>query len=154
MTLYLIRHARAGKRGLGPSNDLERELDERGRDQASSVVDLIGDEPIKQVFSSSATRCMQTVEPLAQHLGLFVEEHDTLLEGQSAARAVDWMHELARSRTVAALCSHGDIIPDAIQMLAREGMVIIGPRAWAKGSTWRLNVRGGDIVSAEFLGPF
>ena len=61
---------------------------------------------------------------------------------------------LAQSDITAALCSHGDIIPDMIQTLAREGMVITGPRGWAKGSTWQLNTRGADITEAKFLGPF
>ena len=154
MTLYFVRHAKAGKRGRGPANDLDRPLDDRGAEQARAVIQLIGHEPIEAIYSSPALRCVQTVEPLADKLGLEVIATDSLLEGQSADAAVTHARELARSRTVAALCSHGDIIPDAIQTLAREGMAIIGPRAWAKGSTWQLNVRGGDIVSARFLGPF
>ena len=154
MTLYLIRHARAGARDLGPPDDLERTLDEHGKEQAENIVELLAGVPVGRVLASPAVRCVQTVEPLATSLGLTVEIEPALLEGQSASAALGCMQRLAQDRVVAALCSHGDIIPDAIQMLAREGMVIIGPRAWSKGSTWQLNARGGDIVSAQFLGPF
>ena len=64
------------------------------------------------------------------------------------------VRDLARDGTTAALCSHGDIIPDLIQILARQGMTIVGPRSWAKGSTWELRTKGSDIVQAEFLGPY
>jgi len=87
-------------------------------------------------------------------LGIDVEAHPALLEGQTATMAVHLARELATDDTTAVLSSHGDIIPDMIQTLAREGVVIVGPRAWAKGSTWELRTRGGDITEAEFLGPF
>jgi phosphohistidine phosphatase SixA len=155
MTLYLVRHASAGPRGnLGPHADLDRPLDALGIEQAAYVATLLSDQSVKRIFSSSAVRCMQTVEPLAVRLGIDAEAHPALLEGQTATMAVHLARELATDETTAVVCSHGDIIPDMIQTLAREGMVIVGPRSWAKGSTWELRTRGGDITEAEFLGPF
>ena len=155
MPLFLIRHASAGTRGsLGNHSDLNRELDAVGHDQASGIASRLADSDITAIFTSRAARCRQTVEPLGAKLGLLVVEHDALLEGQSATAAVHLMRTLAQAGTTAALSSHGDIIPDAIQTLAREGMVIVGPPGWAKGSTWQLNSRGADITEAHFLGPF
>lgn len=155
MPLYLIRHASAGKRGsLGPHSDLERPLDAVGHDQAQGIAERFGQRGITRVLTSRAVRCRQTVEPLAEAVGVDVETHPALLEGQSAALAEALVLELASAGTTAALCSHGDVIPDLVQTLARNGMVIVGPRAWAKGSTWELRTRGTDIVEAEFLGPY
>lgn len=155
MTLFFIRHASAGARGsIGAANDLQRSLDAVGLDQARSIVDLLGDRGVTAVYSSQATRCIETVEPLAAHLGTHVEVNDGLTEGQSATMAIHLARMLASSGTTAALASHGDIIPDLIQTLAREGMIIVGPRAWSKGSTWELRTRGGDITEAHFLGPY
>jgi phosphohistidine phosphatase SixA len=157
MTLYLVRHASAGARG-GFGNtleeDLARRLDPDGEEQAISLIDFLGERGVTHVYSSSAIRCVQTVEPLAQHLHLDVEAHPALMEGQSNTRAIHLLRTLASTGATAVLCSHGDIIPDSIQTLAREGMIIVGPRAWAKGSTWELRTRGGDITEAEFLGPY
>ena len=153
MTIYLIRHANAGTRGSDP-NDLERPLDPTGQQQAADIAERFAHVGITRVLTSRATRCSQTVGPLAARLSAEVEEHPALLEGQSARAAVDLCRDLARDGVTAALCSHGDIIPDAIQTLAREGMVISGQRGWAKGSTWKIEVKGGDPVLAEFLGPF
>ena len=153
MTLYLIRHASAGTRSE-TNDDLDRTLDPTGFVQAKAVAELLADKQITQIYSSQATRCVQTVEPLAELLALHVQVDPSLLEGQSATMAVHLARTLAQADTRAALCSHGDIIPDTIQTLAREGMVIVGPRSWAKGSTWELGTRGGDITEARFLGPY
>ncbi len=155
MTLFFIRHASAGSRGsLGHDNDLARPLDAVGHDQARAIVDLLGDKAITEVYSSEATRCIETVEPLAARCGTKVVVDPSLTEGQSATMAIHLARQLAANNTNAALSSHGDIIPDLIQTLAREGMVIVGQRAWAKGSTWELRTRGGDITEAHFLGPY
>ncbi len=155
MSIYLIRHASAGTRGsLGHNGDLDRVLDAVGHDQAAVIASTYSDAGITEIYTSAATRCRQTVEPLGESLGLDVVVHDALLEGQSATAAVHLMRVLAQAGTTAVLCSHGDIIPDSIQTLAREGMVISGPRGWAKGSTWELSTRGSDITQAKFLGPF
>lgn len=155
MTLYLIRHASAGTRGsLGHADDLDRPIDALGHDQSAHVATILADRGVERVFSSGAKRCVQTVEPLARAIGVDVEVHDALMEGQSATMAIHLGRTLAREGTTAAFCSHGDIIPDMIQTLAREGMRIVGPRAWAKGSTWELRTRGGDLTEAHFLGPY
>jgi len=155
MTLFLVRHASAGSRGsLGPDADLDRPLDALGLEQAMIVATLLSGRSVKMIFSSRAVRCVQTVEPLAALLGIDVEAHPALLEGQAATMAVHLARELATDDTTAVFSSHGDIIPDMVQTLTREGMVIVGPRAWAKGSTWELSTRGGDITEAEFLGPY
>ncbi len=153
MTVFLVRHASASGRTALP-DDLDRTLDPTGWEQAKSIIDLLGERDITEIYSSRATRCVQTVEPLAAHLGLSIQIHPALVEGQSAEPAVHAARMLAKAETTAVFCSHGDIIPDMIQTLAREGMVIVGPRSWAKGSTWELTTRGGDITEASFLGPY
>ena len=153
MTLFLVRHASAGTRSPS-ADDLERSLDPVGLAQAQGIVSLLGERGVSRVFSSRAVRCVQTVEPLAEHLGVDVEVHPALVEGQSATMAIHLARSLTQEGTTAVFSSHGDIIPDTIQTLAREGMMISGQRAWSKGSTWELATRGGDIVTATFLGPY
>jgi len=135
-------------------DDLLRSLDDLGRQQALLVCQMLGDAGVKQLLTSPATRCRQTLEPLGVELGLEIEDTPALLEGHGATAAVSLIRTLVREQATSALCSHGDLIPDIIQTFAREGMVIAGPRGWAKGSTWRLDAQGADIVQARFLGPF
>ncbi len=154
MSLFLIRHASAGTRGVFGGDDLDRPLDAIGHDQATAIAAMLAERGVTAVYASRATRCIETVSPLAEAIGAGVEVHPALVEGQSAVAAIALLRHLAANGTVAALCSHGDIIPDAIERLAREGMVIAGVRGWAKGSTWEIEVRGTDLVRASFLGPF
>lgn len=153
MPLYLTRHASAGKRGTFTGHDLERPLDSVGRDQAREIASRLVDRGIDAIYSSPAARCVDTIEPLAEKLGLVVQVDSALAEGQSARMAVHLLRRLARNSITGVLCSHGDIIPDAIEWLERDGMQIQGERRWPKGSTWKLDTIDARIVSAVFLGP-
>ena len=82
MNVYLIRHAQAGDRGHGP-RDKYRPLSDKGQRRAAELATMLGDAPISRIVSSPATRCTQTVQPLADALGLEVVEHDDLWEGSS-----------------------------------------------------------------------
>lgn len=154
MAIFLIRHGSAGVRDTDPNNsDIDRPLDELGFEQADLIADLLADEGAKRVLSSPAMRCRQTLAPLATRIGVEVEDAAALLEGQDISSAVALIRALADSGESVAICSHSAIIPDTIEALAREGMVIVGPRIWAKGSTWKLTTRGRDIVSAAVFDP-
>lgn len=148
MTLYVVRHASAGKRSRFVGEDLDRPLDDVGAAQAEALAAALGAAPIGAVLSSAALRCRQTVEPLAARLGLGVQIEPSLTEGADPAIAL----EILRSApgTVVA-CSHGDIIPELIRLLTRrEGMPLEGKRGGAKGSVWRLDRRGRDFVGARY----
>ena len=81
MTVFLVRHGSAGHRDdSDPSDDL-RPLDERGRRQADDLVELLADRRVVAVGSSPATRCVETVAPLARVRGIDVEIAVELFEG-------------------------------------------------------------------------
>ena len=71
--IHIVRHATAGFRSSGPT-DRERELDETGRQQARDLVDYFQRLRVDQILASPAIRCRQTVAPLAEKLGLEVDE--------------------------------------------------------------------------------
>ena len=150
MTLHLVRHAAASDRSRWDGDDLERPLDERGRLQAESLADFFADTPIRAVWSSMATRCSQTVAPLAARHERPVELRRELTEG---ARPNDLL-ELTRAEALIegdlVMCSDGDLIPEVLNRLLREGMSVIGGRGCEKGSVWTLEVRGRDIVSGTY----
>lgn len=150
VTLHLVRHAAAGHRGFWAENDLERPLDEHGLVQAEALVAFFVDAPVRAVWSSTATRCRQTVAPLAAARGLTVEPRPELTEGARAALLLELLRAEALHDDDLVLCSHGDLIPDVLNRLLREGMAIIGGRGCEKGSVWSLDARGRDIVSARY----
>ena len=145
MTIHLIRHASAGRRSFS-GDDLGRPLDDYGREQAELIGTTLAGTGVDIVLSSRATRCMQTVGPLAAACGLEVEPHGALLEGGSTSRALELIRSLEGQTAV--LCSHGDIIPETIRALEVGGTVIDADRSFAKGTAWTLTFANGRIDTA------
>lgn len=136
MPVFLVRHASAGDPHRWSGAGRDRPLDERGRRQALGLVALLAPYLPARVISSPAVRCVQTVAPLAEHLGLGSGTDDALYEGSTRA-AVGLVREAGDG---VVLCSHGDVIPYVLDTLEREdGWVGSRRRAWEKGSTWVLD---------------
>ena len=121
--VILIRHARAGDRESWRGDDRLRPLDERGWRQAEGLVSALADYEIERVLSSAALRCVQTVEPLASHLGVEIEERPELMEGASGEQALTLVGNL--DRTAAALCTHGDIVYELLGDGLKKGAAAI-----------------------------
>src|SRR6478609_4305895 len=72
MTVILLRHGRSTSNTAhtlaGRSEGVD--LDDKGREQAQTVVTRIGDLPVKAIVRSPLLRCERTVEPLAAALGV------------------------------------------------------------------------------------
>lgn len=148
VTVFLIRHADALPRNEWAHDDLLRPLTEKGFGQAQGLVDLLGGRGITRMLTSPAVRCRQTLDPLASHLGLVVEEAPALLEGTPVRRARALLDDLGDADV--ALCSHGDVIPDLVNHLIGEGMDASGRDA-KKGSTWVLTHDGRRFVRGQYL---
>ena len=148
MTLYLIRHADAGKRDPYSPSDHLRGLSEDGLRQATRIADHLGDSGVTRVLSSPYPRCVETVAPLARRLGIDVETHSVLAEGADGRRTLALMMDLAGTEAV--LCSHGDVIPDVLRLLVITGMPINGRRRNAKGSIWAISTDGEAPVAAAY----
>jgi phosphohistidine phosphatase SixA len=78
--VLLVRHASAGDRYEWEGDDRLRALDERGRRQASELVELLEQYEITRLLSSPFLRCIQTVGPLAQARRVDIEIRDELSE--------------------------------------------------------------------------
>ncbi|UQX09371.1 histidine phosphatase family protein [Candidatus Mycobacterium methanotrophicum] len=72
MTIVLLRHGRSTSNTAhvlaGRSEGVD--LDDKGRRQATELVDRIAELPIRAVVCSPLLRCRRTIEPLAEALGL------------------------------------------------------------------------------------
>lgn len=72
MTVLLLRHGRSTSNTAhtlaGRSEGVD--LDDRGREQASALVERLAALPIRAIVRSPLLRCQRTVEPLAAALGL------------------------------------------------------------------------------------
>lgn len=149
--IYLVRHGLAGYRKQWKGNDRKRPLSGRGTTQAKAIAERLTAVPVFRVLTSRYTRCRETVQPLADALGLDAERADALEEGASHREMTELVKSL-RSAT-AVLCSHGDVIEGYITHLVSEGVRIDGPLKWRKGSIWVLETRKGEVLTARYLPP-
>lgn len=146
----MVRHAKAGSRHSWAGRDLVRPLSKRGWAQAEALADRFGGAPVTALISSPFTRCVQTLEPLADRLGLTVETDDRLAEGAAFEQALTLLAEAGEG---AVLCSHGDVVPDLITALQRRGMVIDTPPDWRKATVWVLERTGDHVVRGSVEPP-
>lgn len=136
MTAHLIRHADAGRRGSWHGPDGERPLVVAGSAQAQALALELAQLRPQRILSSPLVRCIQTVQPLADALGLVVEPHPALTEGADIEESWALLESLAGEED-AVLCSHGDVIPPLLERLVRRGVPVVGSeRGVAKGSVW------------------
>lgn len=149
--LYVVRHADAGHRAHGSTNDEARELNAKGWRQADGLRDALADRDITRLVSSPFVRCMQSLEPLGKALGIPVEADERLAEGSGAAGALSVAAEVRKTNAV--LCSHGDVIPDLLEHLLAKGAKLKDELRWQKGSTWVLNWDGDQLVRGRYLPP-
>ncbi len=149
--MLLIRHAHAGNRHDAQGPDRSRPLSTRGAKQARSLVETLEGYSPQRILSSPATRCVETVTPMAEALRVKIEEEECLAEGAGLA-ALGLVRRVANEKI--ALCTHGDVIPDILVALADEDHLDLGPRPrQAKGSVWVLEAEGDRFVKAAYLPP-
>ncbi len=150
-TIYLVRHASAGRRDLWDGDDRERPVQGDGWAEVEWLTDTLSGLPVARVLTSPYLRCSQTVAPLAAALDLELEEEPALVEGAPAAFTRRLIEELAG--TAAVLCSHGDVVSNVVGAAAAGGAVIAGGLQWEKGSVWVLSAVAGRVAQGRYLPP-
>lgn len=137
MAIHLVRHAKAGSRPDWHQPDDLRPLTDGGLVQASVIADVLVAHDVERIVSSRYVRCVQTVEALADKLGLEVEQHAALAEEADIDRTWALLEEAAASGRETVLCSHGNIIPPLLDRLRRRGIDLVADE-WScnKGSIW------------------
>lgn len=150
--LYLVRHADAGNREeYTGSDDTQRPLSVRGWKQVKGVTKLLRNRGITRLLSSPYTRCHETLIPLSEALGIEIERHPALAETASAGEVKDLIDEVRTGRV--ALCTHGNIVPAALQHLERSGTQMVDPFACQKGSIWVATTPEGEQTQARYVPP-
>jgi phosphohistidine phosphatase SixA/ADP-ribose pyrophosphatase YjhB (NUDIX family) len=150
--ILLLRHGQAGDRSGWSGDDRLRPLDAEGRAQAQALRALAWFGP-RRVFSADRVRCVQTVAPLADDLGVPVETEPALAEDAYLAnpgRGLRRIREMARSRLRAVVCSQGDVIPDLVYRMAAEDGLALGKLHARKASVWALSLMDGRLVAAQY----
>ena len=150
--LFLIRHAHAGDRASWNAPDDRRPLSDKGWRQARGLVPLLEAERIDHIRSSPSLRCVQTVMPLAEARGLAVEEEPNLLEGRGPLEAFAALEHALQEVSVAA-STHGDLMPEILELAEEHGAVLPDEVRWPKGCTWVFDYDEGRWHLMRYLPP-
>lgn len=153
-TVWLVRHAHAGDRRSWLDDDRLRPVSPKGADQSKAIAVTLGSRGVDRIVSSAYLRCVQTVEPLAAATSLEIETLDSLAEGADATPLLAVLAETAGLNLV--LCSHGDVIPELIEHLARRGTELHSPTGmveYKKASIWEITVEDGIPSTAVYIPP-
>ena len=134
----VLRHARAGKKIPNRSKDFKRGLERQGDAVARQLPELITSSlRPAAIISSPFRRCLQTVEPLAQAIGLAVVEDDRF-SPTGGAIVRDAFSDVAADSVV---CTHGEVIA---RLLGRQAQC-------AKGAFWIVERRDGDFFPLHYV---
>jgi 8-oxo-dGTP pyrophosphatase MutT (NUDIX family)/phosphohistidine phosphatase SixA len=147
--ILLARHAKAGKRSEWRGHDMTRPLEPAGEAQAVRLAALLMLFCPDRIVSAEPVRCVETVRPLAEHLGVStgidpVFGDESFAKSPSASE--DALMALAKPGKVTVVCSQGDTIPGLIDRLGR-GVLASDTK---KGAFWALSVVDDTVVSMDY----
>ncbi len=133
--LMIVRHGKAMLRKDWTGPDQRRRLGGRGRKQALRLMDLLDAFCIERLVSSSATRCVQTLEPYAESRRLPIRKVDRLTEEEGTQhpdRVARFMAELKSDLDrPTAICGHRPVLPAMYKGLGMEAKQMVVAEAVA-----------------------
>jgi 8-oxo-dGTP diphosphatase len=139
--VLLVRHGSAGDSDTWDGDDDLRPLDPDGHRQADAIAQVLPVYRPTRVLSAEPLRCVDTVRPLANRLGLAVEVDPVFGERMHAKDPMAMasrLRLLSDSGQPTVVCSQGGAIPETLELLARDDEIDFPDVRAAKGSTWVL----------------
>ena len=147
--VLLVRHAKAGKRSAWKREDVVRPLDAYGRRQAHSIAAFGALFEPAEICAATPLRCRQTVEPLAEKLGLQIQSAAVFSDAEFHRRPATSeraLRTLSRSRSVIVVSSQGDAIPGILDATDAQG----APHDSRKASIWALFYARGQLMHRDY----
>ena len=154
-SVLIVRHATAGSKSRFSGDDKLRPLDKKGRAQAEALVAQLSTFGPTDVYSADRVRCHQTVEPLAEELGVTIHNEPSLTEeayADNPKRGRRRVLQIAESHRTPVICTQGKVIPYLIAWWCERDGVRPDKSRNRKGSTWVLSLANGRLIAADHIG--
>jgi 8-oxo-dGTP pyrophosphatase MutT (NUDIX family)/phosphohistidine phosphatase SixA len=119
--IIALRHGKAVPPTSWDGPDATRPLLHRGLEQSQNVAPAVAAWSPKKLISSTATRCLATIEPIAVLTGLPVKQavglsQDAYEDGTAKVRRI--VAKRLRKQESVVFCSHGPVLPEIIDAIA------------------------------------
>jgi 8-oxo-(d)GTP phosphatase len=154
-TILIVRHGTAGSKSRYKGDDKKRPLDKRGRAQAESLVGQLLAFGADTLYAADRVRCHQSIEPLAEELGVPIHNEPLLTEeayAEDRKAARRRVLEIAASGGTPVICTQGKVIPDLITWWCERDGVRPDKSRNRKGSTWVMSSWQDRLVAADHIG--
>jgi len=153
-TVLIVRHGTAGSKSRYKGDDRQRPLDKHGRAQAESLVGQLLAFGANELHAADKVRCHQTLEPLAQELGVTIHNEPALTAeayAENKKRGRQRVLEIAAAEGTPVICTQGEVIPDLIAWWCERDGVRPDKSRNRKGSYWVLSLSNNRLVAADHV---
>jgi 8-oxo-(d)GTP phosphatase len=148
--LILVRHASAGRKADWHRDDSLRPLDDRGRQQAGALGQLLSCFGAGRVLSSPAERCLATVRPYAEIAGVQVEADQAFGLAPGAGAAREAVGRAVADQRPVVICAHRENLPTLMSAAcAQLGAGSPDEPPLRKGEFLVLHRTAGGLAGAE-----
>lgn len=150
--IILLRHAKALARSEWPADDDDRPLDALGQTQASRLLSIYQVFNVKEIHTSDAIRCYDTVSPMAKALNLNLIVTGKVSESsfkKDKEKAFDYLKELLKADKSTILCSHNPVLPKLLTKVSKKNDLTPDEDKLQPADAWILHRVGKDVLQVD-----
>jgi 8-oxo-dGTP diphosphatase len=152
--IVLLRHAKALRRTDWDGDDGDRPLEHRGQLQAKRLLPIYLSYGVKEVHTSDALRCIETIEPMTRAMEITpIYSADLSEYGYEKDKEVslDYIQDLMDRGIPAIVCSHNPIIPKLVKKLVGKKYFESMDRALEPAQAIVLHCREGEVIACDWI---
>lgn len=152
--LILLRHTKAIKRHDFIGDDSDRPLSALGEKQAEKIVDLYQYFALKEIHTSDATRCIKTVEKLAQKLNLIpivATELSEYVFHKKKEKSIDYvLHQFNQNKPVL-ICGHNPLLTKYFKKMVGKKWAKKFKEELEPGEAWVIYRYNGKVIRINLM---
>jgi 8-oxo-dGTP diphosphatase len=152
--LILLRHGKAIAREEWQGDDGDRPLAQLGQLQSMRMLTKYLPFGIREIHTSDAVRCYETVAPMARSLSLDMIYWSELSEyayEKDKKAAINVVNDIIESETHAIVCGHNPVIPGIVAKFIGKKNFKELDHGLMPGEAWILHHRDGEVIAIDWM---
>jgi len=156
--LIFLRHAKALARSEWDGEDMDRPLALLGQRQAERLANIFAAYKIEELYTSDATRCLETVRPMSETLGLEINIKHSMSEyvfEKKPEKTLDFFKEIRNlvkeEKRSTLLCGHNPILPQMLRELGKKSEFAITHEKLDPADAWVLHMKKKKIMQVDYI---